>query len=46
MKQLAKLKTWMEWRGITGRDILAMGTAMGFLVAVTILFICGMIASF
>ena len=46
MKQLGNLREWMEWRGISARDILAIGVAMGFLVTVIILFICGMIASF
>ena len=44
-KKLAEIKSWMEWRGISVKDILVMGGSLGFLMSVTAFLIYGLIGS-
>jgi len=45
MKTLSGIKAWMEWKGIKTRDILLVGSTMGFLLSVTVIFIWAFIKS-
>jgi len=45
MKTWTDIKAWMEWRGIKTKDLLLVGTAMGFLLSVTVVFAWAFIES-
>jgi len=46
MKQkFEDFKAWMDWRGITGKDLVMMGSSMGFLLFIMIVLICGLVES-
>jgi len=45
MKVWSNIKAWMEWKGIKARDILLVGSTMGFLLSVTVVLVWAFIES-
>jgi len=45
MKRLKDLREWMEWKGISTKDLLSVTVTMGFLFSVTVIFLWAMIES-
>jgi len=42
---MKKIKNWMEWRGITPKDLLMAVSTLGFLLFVTVIVIYGFAVS-